>query len=69
MPLETGTTDVFSVLEELILGAKPSADLEESGCVSSIGDGISQVQGLRIVQAEEMVVFSRLKGYVSELGP
>lgn len=27
-------------------------------CVSSIGDDISRVQGLRIVQAEEMAEFS-----------
>lgn len=51
-----------SVLEEGVLGTKTIADLEECGCVSSFGDDVAQVHGLRIV------VFLRLKGYVSELG-
>lgn len=34
----------------------------------SIGDGIAHVHGLRNVRTEEMVVFFRFKGYVSELG-
>lgn len=47
-----------SILEEKILGADTSADLEETGRVLSIGDGIARVYGLRNVQAEEMVEFS-----------
>lgn len=47
-----------SILEEKILGANTSADLEETGRVLSIGDGIARVYGLRNVQAEEMVEFS-----------
>ncbi|KAG7254903.1 hypothetical protein CRUP_035362 [Coryphaenoides rupestris] len=47
-----------SLLEEKILGADTSADLEETGRVLSIGDGIARVYGLRNVQAEEMVEFS-----------
>uniref|UniRef100_A0A8C1RE89 ATP synthase subunit alpha n=1 Tax=Cyprinus carpio TaxID=7962 RepID=A0A8C1RE89_CYPCA len=59
----SGTAEVSSILEEKILGADTSADLEETGRVLSIGDGIARVYGLRNVQAEEMVEFSSgLKG-------
>lgn len=34
------------------------ADLEETGRVLSIGDGIARVYGLKNIQAEEMVEFS-----------
>lgn len=47
-----------SILEEKIMGADTSANLEETGRVLSIGDGIARVYGLRNVQAEEMVEFS-----------
>lgn len=40
------------------MGADTSAELEETGRVLSIGDGIARVYGLRNVQAEEMVEFS-----------
>lgn len=40
------------------MGADTTADLEETGRVLSIGDGIARVYGLRNVQAEEMVEFS-----------
>lgn len=40
------------------MGADTSSDLEETGRVLSIGDGIARVYGLRNVQAEEMVEFS-----------
>lgn len=53
-----GTAEVSSILEEKIMGADTSADLEETGRVLSIGDGIARVYGLRNVQAEEMVEFS-----------
>lgn len=53
-----GTAEVSSILEEKILGADIGADLEETGRVLSIGDGIARVYGLRNVQAEEMVEFS-----------
>lgn len=56
--LLSGTAEVSSILEEKILGADTSADLEETGRVLSIGDGIARVYGLRNVQAEEMVEFS-----------
>lgn len=56
--LSIGTAEVSSILEERILGADTSVDLEETGRVLSIGDGIARVHGLRNVQAEEMVEFS-----------
>jgi F-type H+-transporting ATPase subunit alpha len=45
-------------LEEKILGHKTNQDLEETGRVLSIGDGIARVYGLKNCQAEEMVEFS-----------
>ncbi|XP_030626140.1 ATP synthase F(1) complex subunit alpha, mitochondrial isoform X2 [Chanos chanos] len=67
---KTGTAEVSSILEEKILGADTGADLEETGRVLSIGDGIARVYGLRNVQAEEMVEFSSgLKGMSLNLEP
>ncbi|XP_028647021.1 ATP synthase subunit alpha, mitochondrial [Erpetoichthys calabaricus] len=67
---KTGTAEVSSILEERILGASTGADLEETGRVLSIGDGIARVYGLRNVQAEEMVEFSSgLKGMSLNLEP
>ncbi|XP_059563198.1 ATP synthase subunit alpha, mitochondrial isoform X2 [Myotis daubentonii] len=65
-----GTAEMSSILEERILGADTSVDLEETGRVLSIGDGIARVHGLRNVQAEEMVEFSSgLKGMSLNLEP
>lgn len=47
-----------SILEERILGHTPKENLEETGRVLSIGDGIARVYGLKNIQAEEMVEFS-----------
>uniref|UniRef100_A0A3Q3SJK6 ATP synthase subunit alpha n=1 Tax=Mastacembelus armatus TaxID=205130 RepID=A0A3Q3SJK6_9TELE len=67
---KTGTAEVSSILEQKILGTDTSADLEETGRVLSIGDGIARVYGLRNVQAEEMVEFSSgLKGMSLNLEP
>ncbi|KAG5197954.1 hypothetical protein JEQ12_007644 [Ovis aries] len=67
---KTGTAEVSSVLEERVLGADTSVDLEETGRVLSIGDGIARVHGLRNVQAGEMVEFSSgLKGVSLNLEP
>lgn len=60
--------EISSVLEERILGSAPKADLDETGRVLSIGDGIARVYGLNNIQADEMVEFSSgLK--VSDLKP
>ncbi|KAG2224864.1 hypothetical protein INT45_008046 [Circinella minor] len=62
------TSEVSSVLEQRILGASAEADLQETGRVLSIGDGIARVYGLKNCQAEEMVEFSSgLKGMALNL--
>nr|KAF6437939.1 hypothetical protein HJG59_008660 [Molossus molossus] len=67
---KTGTAKTSSILEEQILRADTSVDLEETGHVLSTGDGIAQLHGLRNVQAEEMVEFSSgLKGMSLNLKP
>lgn len=55
---QAATAEVSSILEERILGKTAAVDLEETGRVLSIGDGIARVYGLKNVQAEEMVEFS-----------
>ena len=54
----TGGTEVSTILEERILGLSSQVNLEETGRVLSIGDGIARVYGLKNIQAEEMVEFS-----------
>ncbi|XP_066249004.1 ATP synthase subunit alpha, mitochondrial [Euwallacea similis] len=62
--------ELSSVLEERILGSAPKADLDETGRVLSIGDGIARVYGLNNIQADEMVEFSSgLKGMALNLEP
>jgi len=64
------SAEVSSILEERILGAVPKVNLEETGKVLSIGDGIARVYGLNNIQAEEMVEFSSgLKGMALNLEP
>merc|ERR1711963_733776 len=63
-------SEISSILEERILGAAPASNLEETGRVLSIGDGIARVYGLKNIQAEEMVEFSSgLKGMALNLEP
>ncbi|KAL8591256.1 ATP synthase subunit alpha, mitochondrial [Nucella lapillus] len=65
-----GGAEVSSILEDRILGQAPQANLEETGRVLSIGDGIARVYGLKNIQAEEMVEFSSgLKGMALNLEP
>lgn len=45
-------------MEQRIEGQAMQANLEETGRVLSIGDGIARVYGLKNIQAEEMVEFS-----------
>jgi len=67
---KAGAGEISSILEERILGAAPAANLEETGRVLSIGDGIARVYGLKNIQAEEMVEFSSgLKGMALNLEP
>merc|ERR1712001_338323 len=67
---KAGAGEISSILEERVLGAAPAANLEETGRVLSIGDGIARVYGLKNIQAEEMVEFSSgLKGMALNLEP
>uniref|UniRef100_A0A2L2XZ79 ATP synthase subunit alpha n=1 Tax=Parasteatoda tepidariorum TaxID=114398 RepID=A0A2L2XZ79_PARTP len=67
---QAGAAEVSSILDERILGYTPLAELEETGRVLSIGDGIARVYGLTNIQAEEMVEFSSgLKGMALNLEP
>jgi F-type H+-transporting ATPase subunit alpha len=62
--------EVSAILEERILGQSTTANLEETGRVLSIGDGIARVYGLKNIQADEMVEFSSgLKGMALNLEP
>lgn len=66
----TGSAEISSILEERILGQSTAANLDETGRVLSIGDGIARVYGLKNIQAEEMVEFSAgLKGMALNLEP
>merc|ERR1711885_84972 len=67
---KAGAGEISSSLEERVLGAAPAVNLEETGRVLSIGDGIARVYGLKNCQAEEMVEFSSgLKGMALNLEP
>ena len=57
-PFSTAASEVSSILEGRISGASTGGELEETGRVLTIGDGIARVYGLRNVQAEEMVEFA-----------
>ncbi|XP_075216761.1 ATP synthase subunit alpha blw, mitochondrial [Lycorma delicatula] len=62
--------EISNILEERILGSVTKTDLEETGRVLSIGDGIARVYGLKNIQADEMVEFSSgLKGMALNLEP
>merc|ERR1712088_1003224 len=65
---KAGAGEISSILEERVLSAAPAVNLEETGRVLSIGDGIARVYGLKNIQAEEMVEFSSgLKGMALNL--
>merc|ERR1711889_6893 len=67
---KAGAGEISSILEERVLGAAPAVNLEETGRVLSIGDGIARVYGLKNIQAKEMVEFSSgLKGMALNLEP
>lgn len=64
------SAEVSKILEEKILGQETKINLEETGRVLSIGDGIARVYGLKNIQAEEMVEFdSGMKGMALNLEP
>eukprot|EP00164_Ancoracysta_twista_P001632 GFYU01002143.1.p1 GENE.GFYU01002143.1~~GFYU01002143.1.p1 ORF type:complete len:573 (-),score=169.69 GFYU01002143.1:234-1898(-) len=50
--------EISSILEERIYNFSQKIDIDETGKVLNVGDGIARVYGLRNVQAGEMVEFS-----------
>jgi len=67
---KAGASEVSNILEERILSQQAQINLDETGRVLSIGDGIARVYGLKNIQAEEMVEFSSgLKGMALNLEP
>ncbi|KAL1919374.1 uncharacterized protein VTP21DRAFT_2067 [Calcarisporiella thermophila] len=67
---KASTSEVSSILEDRILGSASDANIQETGRVLTIGDGIARVYGLKNCQAEEMVEFSSgLKGMALNLEP
>ena len=63
-------TEVSSILEERIRGVSDEANLNETGRVLAVGDGIARVFGLNNIQAEELVEFSSgVKGMALNLEP
>lgn len=60
--------EVSAILREQLAGVKTAAQLEETGTVLQIGDGIARIYGLSKVQAGELIEFSTgLKGMVLNL--
>ena len=51
-------SEASNILEDKILGSIDSVEIQETGRVLSVGDGIARVFGLKNIQAEEMVEFS-----------
>merc|ERR1711935_959722 len=65
-----GAAELAHLLEERIAGEAGQIDLQETGQVLAIGDGIARVHGLKNIQAEEMVEFdSGIKGMALNLEP
>merc|ERR1739848_921050 len=65
-----GAAELANLLEQRISGEKTQIDLQETGQVLAIGDGIARVHGLKNIQAEEMVEFdSGIKGMALNLEP
>lgn len=65
-----GASELSSILEDRILGTLNVGEVQETGRVLTIGDGIARVYGLMNVQAEEMVEFSSgIKGMALNLEP
>jgi len=51
-------TEMQQILTDLLLGSEKAFNLESTGYVLSVGDGIARVYGLNDVQSGELVLFS-----------
>ena len=67
---QSGAAELANLLEERILGETSQTDLQETGQVLTIGDGIARVDGPKNIHAEEMVEFdSGTNGMALNLEP
>jgi len=65
---QPSNAEVSQILEERLIKHSGSFNVEETGRVLSVGDGIARVHGLKNCQAEEMVQFaSGVKGMALNL--
>jgi len=64
-------SEVSAILEERLLKSSGTVDVQQTGRVLSVGDGIARVHGLKNCKAEEMVEFvgSGIKGMALNLEP
>jgi proton translocating ATP synthase F1 alpha subunit len=51
-------TEMQQILVDVLLGSEKTSNLESTGYVLSVGDGIARVYGLNDVQSGELVLFS-----------
>lgn len=65
---EVRPDEVSAILREQLSGFKSEAELEETGTVLQVGDGIARIYGLTKVQSGELVAFDNgLEGIVLNL--
>ena len=65
---EVKPAEVSAILRQQLSGFKSVAELEETGTVLQVGDGIARVYGLSKVQSGELIEFDNgLKGIVLNL--
>lgn len=56
------STEIIERIKKEIEGLQPSSEVVEIGTVTSVGDGIAEIDGLREAQMMEMVVFDDDEG-------
>jgi len=65
---EVKPAEVSAILRQQLSGFKSEAELEETGAVLQVGDGIARIYGLSKVQSGELIEFENgLKGIVLNL--
>lgn len=66
---EIKPAEVSAILRQQLAGFRSEAELDETGTVLQVGDGIARVYGLNNVQAGELIEFEStgIKGIVLNL--
>jgi len=66
---EIKPAEVSAILRQQLAGFKSEAELDETGTVLQVGDGIARIYGLNNVQSGELVEFEStgIKGIVLNL--